>query len=238
MRSLLLVLLIAAASGCTHTRTLDPAAPSGFAGLNARAHDAATVCLADGRRFAVRSVHVAPDVTTGLSVDTGRAVAVPTDSVASVTFRSRGRGLVQGLGIGLAAGAGGAAVGALLSRGNAVDAGWGASVGGLVVAVPALTVGGVAGWVQGSDRVYLAPQAGPCPPADEPPRRRLSPLPGALILAGGDGLGRLGLERRQRVGDGAGVGRPGEQAADDVVEQGVGARGAGGQDDVERRAGL
>ncbi len=129
MRPFLLVLLVAAASGCTHTRTLDPARPSSLAGLNERAHDAATVCLADGRRFVVRSIHVAPDVTTGIAVDTGRGVAVPTDSVASVTLRSRGRGLVQGLGIGLAAGAGGAAVGALLSGGTTPSPRlpWGAS---------------------------------------------------------------------------------------------------------------
>ena len=227
MRSLLLLVLFAAASGCTHTRTLDPGVPSSLAGLNERAHDAATVCLADGRRFVVRSLHVAPDVTTGLDVGTDRVIAVPTDSVASLTLRSRGRGLVQGLGIGLAAGAGAAAAGALLTGGNALDAEWGASVGGVLVGVPAVAVGGVAGWVQGSDLVYLMPQAEPCSSGDGSPHRSLTPHPGVIILAEGSDLRRLSLEGRQRVGDRAGVGRPPEQLADDVVEERVGARGAG-----------
>ncbi|PAP78235.1 hypothetical protein [Rubrivirga marina] len=100
----LAVLLLAfGLAGCTHTRPADLSSAATRAEVNARAERGHPVLHLDGQRGRqVRSLHVAPDVTTWIDKKTGEARSAPTAEVRAVAFRRDGHGALQGIGIGVA----------------------------------------------------------------------------------------------------------------------------------------
>lgn len=154
--------------GCNHSRSLAPDAVSRQTGRAGSWVSSATVALASGERARVRSLHVAPDVTTWVDPETGTARSVPTAEVASVQLLNRRRGALEGAGLGAVAGAvGGAALGVV-----AVSNGWWGSAGdfpgdaffviagstnGALIGAGA---GGALGLLRGSRTVYEAPPGG------------------------------------------------------------------------------
>jgi hypothetical protein len=155
----LVVLAALVLAGCTHHRSLDAASPESRSHVNARAEgESALVTLDVGEEIRARGLHVAPDVTTWLDSDTGEARSVPTTSLASVRFTDRGRGVLEGIGLGTAIGFAFGTVAGLYS-----------DDGGIIQFSPLLIgagygfIGLVIGYVVGNERgsraVYAAPDA-------------------------------------------------------------------------------
>lgn len=156
----LLVLLV----GCTHTRVFDPGSSEKRAEVNARAERGLSVLqLRSDERIQARSVHVAPDVTTWIDPATGTTESISTSELEAIRFKSRGRGVLEGLGLGLAIGAGvGAVLGAVsgaTDEGGLIDLtpAEGALVGSVAFGGVGVGVGGLAGLERGSRTVYIVP---------------------------------------------------------------------------------
>ena len=167
LRACLIVIAAALLTGCTHTRTFDAYSLETRATVNKRAERAtSTVVLISGEQVTARSLHVAPDVTTWVDPKNGEVRSAPTAEVASVRFTSRGRGVLEGLGIGFAVGIGlGALVGADIGTNNdgtASNAAAGALVGavllGVPFGVPSAGIGGLVGLAVGSKTKYVVRQ--------------------------------------------------------------------------------
>ncbi len=158
LRACLIVIAAALLTGCTHTRTFDAYSQETRETGNKRAERAtSTVVLLSGEQVRARSLHVAPDVTTWVDPKNGEVRSVPTAEVASVRFTSRGRGVLDGLGIGFAVGIG---IGALL---GAADSGIftpanGALFGAIFFSVPGTGIGGLVGLAVGSKTKYVVRQ--------------------------------------------------------------------------------
>ena len=148
-------------AGCVHTQPAPLASAGGRAEVNDRARTAdAAVVLADGERTRARALHLAPDLATWTDPETGAARSAPTGDLVSVRFVDRGRGGLEGAGLGLLAGAG---VGLVLSTAAVVsgDAGPIAPAEGVVLIASTFGlvgagVGVVGGLDRGSQRVYRA----------------------------------------------------------------------------------
>ena len=164
----LVVVVALALAGCTHSRPLDAASPESRTHVNARAEgESARITLYDGEEAHVRSLHVAPDVTTWLDPDTDELRSVPTSDLASVQFTDRGRGVLEGIGLGTAIGfAFGVSVGAgaYLGLGESdgasviqVSPAGGVLIVGAGFGLIGLFIGGVAGVDRGSYTVYALP---------------------------------------------------------------------------------
>lgn len=101
--------------GCTSTRTLTMNSPEPFERLNGVAADKdAVVELSDGTELPVRALRAASDSVSWINPKTDAVVQVPVKEVVAVRLVRRGKGSLQGLGIGVATGA---VIGALLSLG-------------------------------------------------------------------------------------------------------------------------
>jgi hypothetical protein len=167
----LVIVVALALAGCTHSRPLEPASPESRTHVNARAEgESALVTLHDGEEAHARSLHVAPDVTTWLDPDTGEMRSVPTSDLAFVRFTDRGRGVLEGTGIGTAIGfAFGVGVGAgaylgLEENDDGSNLGFiqvspagGVLIVGAGFGLIGLLIGGIAGVDRGSYTVYALP---------------------------------------------------------------------------------
>ena len=164
----LVVVAALALAGCTHSRSLDAASPESRTHVNARAEEEfALVTLHDGEEVRARGLHVAPDVTTWLDPDTDEMRSVPTSNLASVRFTDRGRGVLEGTGIGTAIGfAFGVGVGAGaylgLEENDGISIIQVSPAGGVLIVGAGfgflgLLIGGVAGLDGGSRTVYALP---------------------------------------------------------------------------------
>jgi hypothetical protein len=164
----LVVVAALALAGCTHHRPLDTASPESRTHVNTRAEgESALVTLHDGEEVRARSLHVAPDVTTWLDPETGEMRSIPTNDLVSVRFTDRGRGVLEGIGLGTAIGfAFGVGVGAGAYLGLGGNDGVGiiqvSPAGGVLIVgagfgLIGLFIGGVAGVDRGSYTVHALP---------------------------------------------------------------------------------
>jgi hypothetical protein len=94
-------------SGCAHVREIDRSArdlPAALARVNREVQSrTVAVRLTDGRKAAVRALRLTPDSASWL--EGGARTAVPTSKVAEVSFKSRWRGALDGLILGVLIGA-------------------------------------------------------------------------------------------------------------------------------------
>jgi len=164
----LVVVAALALAGCTHSRPLDTTSPESRTHVNARAEgESARLTLHGGEEVRAHGLHVAPDVTTWLDPDTGEMRSAPTGDLASVRFTDRGRGVLEGIGLGTAIGfAFGVSVGAgaYLGLGESdgasviqVSPAGGVLIVGAGFGLIGLFIGGVAGVDRGSYTVYALP---------------------------------------------------------------------------------
>jgi|FaiFalFF_MnMetaG_3_1042247.scaffolds.fasta_scaffold00877_1 hypothetical protein len=115
-RILVGVLLPALAMGCSHTIRLGPQAPPERWQKAQRRLEGrkAEVVLRDGRRFRADGVEVSPEAVVWWEAGSGTRHSASPGDVEAVCYRDRGRGALEGAGLGLLAGAGGmAAYGAI-----------------------------------------------------------------------------------------------------------------------------
>ena len=162
LRPALAVTLLLA--GCVHTHPAPLASADGRSEVNDRARTADAVVVLDGGEQArARALHLAPDLATWTDPKTGAARSAPTGDLVSVRFVDRGRGGLEGAGLGLLAGAG---VGLVLSTAAVVsgDTGPIAPAEGVVLIASTFGligagVGVVGGLDRGSQLVYRAPPA-------------------------------------------------------------------------------
>ncbi len=104
MNRLPLLVLFILLPACTHVRTAN--SDDRYAEINQRSErEPVTVWLTNGVRFRTERLHIASDVTTWYEYGTVEVQRFPTDEIARVEFKSRGRGALEGLGIGLVVGA-------------------------------------------------------------------------------------------------------------------------------------
>ena len=173
----LLVLLPAGmlllATGCSSThRVMEPSSEQRASQLDAYDYSrvteevsgkTVTAFLRDGREMELQNLYVGPDSTTGTGPD-GDQISFPTSMVKKVESRKRGRGFLEGLGIGA-----GTAFGSAVLAGFASDGPFGGAAGAALVALAAgpriasiggLT-GGVIGGAAGHRRTYLFPEPSP-----------------------------------------------------------------------------
>jgi hypothetical protein len=158
LRYRLLVLAALTLAGCTHSRPFDTASPASRAAVNTRAEsESALVTLHDGEQVRVRGLHIAPDATTWIDPNTGVMRSVPTSELASVRCTDRGRGVLEGIGLGTALGTGlGLLVGSALGasdEGFLTRTEWTLLIGSVFGGAGA-TIGGLAGLDRGSYTVY------------------------------------------------------------------------------------
>lgn len=108
MRLILLLGLLALASGCIHTRPAPLDTADGRADLNARtAGRAATLHVRGAPSQSVRNLHLGPDETTWVDRVSGLPQSAPTINVAAVSVRRQRwwQSALIGAGIGTALGA-------------------------------------------------------------------------------------------------------------------------------------
>lgn len=117
----LYVLLAGLVMGCTHTQTVAPQ-DAQWREVNRRAEEKrATVIFVNDRTTAAKDLQLRPDSTSWLDPNTGTVQGAATSEVASISFKYRARGALEGLGVGLLFGAAG---GAVLGSGGAEGEGW------------------------------------------------------------------------------------------------------------------
>ena len=160
MRLPLLLAMLAALAGCTHTRPADLASAETRAEINARAERGHPVLHLVGRRGRqVRALRLEADTTTWIDKKTGELRAAPTADVEAVAFRRDGYGALEGLGVGVAVGAAlGAYIGATDGDGF-FD--FTTAAAAAIYGAAGLEVGALAGAIR-SDRVVY--EAAPCAP--------------------------------------------------------------------------
>lgn len=101
---MLALLLGTVLAGCIHTQSLHVSSPAERAAFNARAEGTeARIALVDGTTSTGHSVRVAPDVTRWTDPQTGPRSA-PTSEIASIRYVDRGRGALEGAGLGFVGG--------------------------------------------------------------------------------------------------------------------------------------
>ena len=103
--------------GCAHNYTVRPTEPEDYTSLNQRAlQKQAIVTLMDGRTVPADKLRFAPDSTSWIDPNTRKVMTVRTTGVSNIRFVRRGKGALQGFGIGLLGGAvGGAIIGIAIS---------------------------------------------------------------------------------------------------------------------------
>ena len=147
-------------AGCTHVRPAPLASGDGRSEVNDRARTAeAVVVVADGERARARALHLAPDLATWTDPETGSVRSAPTGDLVSVRFVDRGRGGVEGAGLGLLAGAGvGLVLGTLVAvtdeSGPILTPAEGVAFSALGFGLVGAGVGAVGGFDRGSQTVY------------------------------------------------------------------------------------
>lgn len=167
---LLLLATLLLATGCTHQQPLRLDEVGRLARFNAQATEQiAVVTLSDGETHSARSLQVTPDLTSWIDPGSNAVMSVPTHDVADVRLRDRGKGALDGLGLGVVIGGLTGAVIGLASGDDDPDllfafkASEKAMVGGIGLGLLGGIVGLVVGGVAGSEEVYQidrGPQSG------------------------------------------------------------------------------
>ncbi|MGB3544836.1 hypothetical protein [Rubrivirga sp.] len=177
MKPLALILLLVA-SGCVQTSALDLESAPLRSDINDRAAlETTLVTLAWGETVRARLFHIAPDVATWLDPKTRRFRSVPASDVARVRFVHRGRGALEGGGLGLLV-AGGLAAATYAAAVPGSD-GWGTLAVyyvGVNTAPPLILGGAIVGGVAGSKRAYESPTYAALRPVRQPIGPALPPV--------------------------------------------------------------
>jgi hypothetical protein len=92
-----------ALTGCASTRLINPEKPSDLAMMSFKQDQKVRVTTSDGQWFLVSNLQVKPDSTRWF--DGRQFVSVATSDINEVTRIRRGKGALQGLGLGLLSGA-------------------------------------------------------------------------------------------------------------------------------------
>lgn len=139
-------------TGCSHTRHLNPVSPGDRAEINERGSSTATVTLRSGESVKARSLHVAEDVTTWNDPQIGSPESISTNEIDTIQYTNRGRGFLEGAGIGLGVGLVAGAVIALADGSEPENVGEavGESIGDAVVLVGVPILGAAAGGAVGA----------------------------------------------------------------------------------------
>ena len=88
--------------GCAHVRHFDPATSEGRAEVNSRAWDRSVVVrLSNGQNAKAKSLWLGREVATWNDAESDEAWAVPLARVEAVRFPARGRGVLEGIAIGV-----------------------------------------------------------------------------------------------------------------------------------------
>ena len=169
-----LLLALALLTGCTTSRVADFSSSAARAEVNDRADRGHPVLhLAGDRGRQVRSLHIAPDVTTWVDKKTGESRSAPTPDIEAVAFRRDGLGALQGVGIGIGVGA---LVGTWVGATDGVAGGgrgftYSPAAGALLGAAMGAEVGAIVGAIRSNRVVYEA-----VPPCLGPPLACAAPL--------------------------------------------------------------
>lgn len=155
-----LLLTLVLLMGCTTSRVADFSSPSTRTEVNDRAERGHPVLHLVGERGRqVRSLHVAPDVTTWVDKKTGESRWAPTADVEAIAFRRDGLGALQGVGIGIGVGAlFGTWIGAADGQGFLT---YSPLQGAALGAAAGAEIGAIVGAIRSNRFVYEA--APPCP---------------------------------------------------------------------------
>ena len=152
-RILVGILVPALAMGCSHTLRLGPQAPpESWQKAQQRLEGRkAEVVLRDGRRFRADGVEVSPEAVVWWEAGSGTRHSVPPGDVEAICYRERGRGALEGAGLGLLVGAGGMAFAVAADCSDSAEGclAW-TIVGAIVGAVIGPPVGLAIGAVRGS----------------------------------------------------------------------------------------
>ena len=172
-------------TGCSTLRRADSAAVIQFSEINKQAQRArARVILTDGQQYRAFQLQVTMDSTSWFDPKTGRVRSVATGAISEITFIRKGRGALQGLGIGLVVGAlSGAFLGLVHGDDPPCGESWicfrftaqqKAMIGAVSLGSLGGAVGSLTGAILGSKNRYRFGQRAPGRPADLAP----SPQPG------------------------------------------------------------
>jgi hypothetical protein len=155
-RILVGVLLPALAMGCSHTIRLGSQAPPERWQRAQRRLEGrrVEVVLRDGRRFRADDVEVSPEAVVWWEAGSGTRHSAPPGDVEAVCYRERGRGALEGLGLGALVGAAGGFVYFAVAATSECEellplclllAPYGAILGAPVGAIGGLVIGAVRG---------------------------------------------------------------------------------------------
>ncbi len=138
--------LSVAAVGCTNTTVMNPSNFVACARLNKGADGRkTTLSLLDGREVNTDGLLLAPDSTSWFDARTDELRTVPTAEVVEVRFVKRGKGALEGLGIGLLTGA---LTGAVLGLADGDDPpGWFSMTAEQKAGLGAIGLGGLGGLI-------------------------------------------------------------------------------------------
>jgi hypothetical protein len=147
-----LLVIIVALLACAHTTAVDPANIDQCRDLREKtAHREATVALRSGMELEARCLFLRPDSTSWLDPHTHELKTVATADVVEVQMVHRGKGTLEGLGIGLLTGT---LTGAVIGFADGDDPpGWFSMTAGQKAAMGGVafgSLGGLAGTVAGA----------------------------------------------------------------------------------------
>ena len=102
----LFLILATILTGCTHSHIVRPSESKSYVSLNKRGlRQQATITLVKGRKLKGDKLRFAPDSTSWVDPHTQSVIAVPTAEVTHILFVRRGKGALEGLGLGFLTGA-------------------------------------------------------------------------------------------------------------------------------------
>jgi hypothetical protein len=156
------LLVLFAITGCSSTRIASTGDDLGTVNLLAERR-VAHVTLAGGEIVRARALLIEADSVSWVDARTGEFRTAATPQVREVRFTSRGRGALEGAGLGAAIGGG--ALGGLFTLGM-VASGWSWEWGGMISgAVLGLPIGAAAGAGMGERSTYVIDLPASAPPA-------------------------------------------------------------------------
>lgn len=98
-------LLILSFLGCVSSRHVENNPGYGYAIVNVRSQTGkAYIRLADGKKMKAFNIYMQSDSTSWTDPGTGNIMTIATQRIYSVSFKNRGRGALEGLGIGFLVG--------------------------------------------------------------------------------------------------------------------------------------
>lgn len=156
----LLATLVLLATGCSTTHRVSHDPSNGYGKVtNAAAGETARIHLRDGRTTKLDNLYVDADSTTGVTPQ-GTKRAFPTSAVREIEIVNRGKGILQGAGIGAIPLAIGGLLGASTASGGPNDLPL-VPIAIAFLSLPGTFVGGIIGGIRGARETYRFSNASP-----------------------------------------------------------------------------